>query len=173
MQLPSGDLWVFGYGSLLWRPGFDYVEKHRARVFGYHRSLCVWSWYHRGHPDSPGLVFGLDAGGSVLGMAFLVAAATKHDTVDYLYERELVTTVYAPRVVRADTAGGSVRALTFTVDRNHSQYAGRLPFTTALDVVRDARGNSGPNREYVLETARTLQDLSVHDPTVQRLARSL
>lgn len=173
MQLPAGDLWVFGYGSLLWRPGFDYLEKQRARVFGYHRSLCVWSWHHRGQPESPGLVFGLDAGGSVLGMAFLVPAESKHATVDYLYEREMVTHVYAPRVVRARTAGGEVQALTFTVDRTHRQYAGRLPFGTALDVVRDAHGKSGPNREYVLETARTLDDLSVHDPTLQRLATSL
>lgn len=173
MKLPSGDLWVFGYGSLLWRPGFDYVDKQRAHVFGYHRSLCVWSWHHRGQPDSPGLVFGLDAGGSVLGMAYLVAAETKHDTVDYLYERELVTRVYAPRLVRADTPAGSVRALTFTVDRKHRQYAGRLPFTKALGVVRDAQGKSGPNREYVLETARTLHDLSVRDATLQRLATSL
>ena len=118
-------------------------------------------------------MFGLDAGGSVLGMAYQVAAETKRDTVAYLYERELVTHVYAPRLVRAETPAGSVHALTFTVDRKHRQYAGRLSFTTALDVVRDAQGKSGPNSEYVLETARTLHDLSVHDATVQGLATRL
>jgi len=170
VQLPAGNLWVFGYGSLLWRPGFAYLEKQRARVFGYHRSLCVWSWHHRGRPESPGLVLGLDAGGSVLGMAYRVAASAREATLEYLYGREMVTPVYAPRLVRAETAEGSVQALTFTVDRNHDQYAGRLPLAKALAVVCDAQGKSGQNREYVLKTASTLHELAVRDPAIQRLA---
>jgi cation transport protein ChaC len=173
VQLPAGNLWIFGYGSLLWRPGFAYLEKQRARVFGYHRSLCVWSWHHRGQPESPGLVFGLDAGGSVLGMAYRVAANAREATLDYLYGREMVTPVYAPRLVRAETTGGTVQAVTFAVDRNHDQYAGRLPFAKALAVVRDARGKSGHNREYVLKAASTLDELAVRDPAIQRLASEL
>ncbi len=168
-----GDLWIFGYASLLWRPGFDFEEQHRARVFGYHRSLCVWSWHHRGRPDNPGLVFGLDAGGSVLGMAYRVAAGARPRTLDYLYRREMINRIYAPRVVRAATPHGPVQALAFIVDRTHHQYAGRLPFVEALAVVRRARGHSGPNREYLLETARSLDALAVRDPTVQRLAGCL
>ena len=173
MQLPVGNLWVFGYGSLLWRPGFDYLEKHRARVFGYHRSLCVWSWHHRGQPENPGLVFGLDAGGSVLGMAYQIASSAKDATLEYLYGREMIGKIYAPRLVRAETKSGSVQALTFTVDRKHHQYAGRLPFTKALAVVRAAQGKSGHNREYVLKTASTLDDLAVRDTTMERLASEL
>lgn len=170
VTLPEGNLWVFGYGSLLWRPGFTYLEKQRARVYGYHRSLCVWSWHHRGRPENPGLVFGLDAGGSVYGVAYRVDAADKHATLEYLYGREMIGRVYAPRLVPASTAGGRVQALTFTVDRTHHQYAGRLPVEKTLSVVRGARGKSGHNREYVLKTASTLDDLAVRDPVIEHLA---
>ena len=118
-------------------------------------------------------MFGLDTGGSVLGMAYRIAPGIADATREYLYGREMVTPAYAPRLVRAATAGGSVRALTFTVDRDHDQYAGRLPFAKALAVVRDARGKSGHNRDYVLKTARILDDLAVRDPAIQRLASEL
>ena len=92
-----GDLWVFGYGSLMWRPGFAHVETHRARLFGYRRALCIASFVHRGTPERPGLVLGLDRGGSCLGLAFRVPGEREGEVIDYLRERELVTNVYLER----------------------------------------------------------------------------
>ncbi len=172
-HLPPGDLWVFGYGSLMWRPGFEFAEQRRARIFGYHRSLCVWSWVHRGCPRRPGLVLGLDTGGSCLGMAFRVAGESRDAVWEYLCEREMATPVYVPRRVRALTGAGAVDAVTFTVDRGHPQYVGEISFERALQVVRGASGRSGANRDYVLQSARMLETLAVRDLMLRRLASSL
>ncbi|NIR30948.1 MAG: gamma-glutamylcyclotransferase [Gammaproteobacteria bacterium] len=158
--LPAGSFWVFGYGSLMWNPGFTAVEVHRARLHGYHRWLCVWSWTYRGTRANPGLVLGLDRGGSCLGRAFRVRAGDRAGVVDYLYARELISDVYRPvlRCVRLED-GRRVRALTFVVDRCHAQYAGKLSPERAAAVVRGARGVRGPNHEYVINTAMHLREL--------------
>src|SRR3712207_8276797 len=119
------DLWVFGYGSLMWRPGFPHLERVHAHLYGYHRSLCVFSHVHRGTPEHPGLVLGLDRGGRCHGVAFRVDAAEAAETVRYLREREQVTAVYRERSlpVRLDD-GRAVAALAYVVDRSHPQYAG-------------------------------------------------
>ena len=125
----AGDLWVFGYGSLMWRPGFDFVERVDARLIGAHRALCVYSFVHRGTPERPGLVLGLDRGGACRGIAFRVAAAKRAETVAYLRAREQVTMVYREfvRPVRLKTnPERAVPALCYMVDRSHPQYAGRL-----------------------------------------------
>src|SRR4051794_23010766 len=121
------DLWVFGYGSLMWRPGFPHVERRHASLYGYHRSLCVLSHVHRGTPERPGLVLGLDRGGRCLGVAFRVAAREAEATVAYLRGREQVTAVYLERrlPIRLDD-GRRVEALAYAVDRRHPQYAGAL-----------------------------------------------
>src|ERR1700757_859148 len=93
-EFPDGDLWVFGYGSLIWRPGFDYLEARRAKLIGEHRSLCVYSFVHRGTPEKPGLVLGLDRGGACRGIAFRIAGKHRAATIAYLREREQVTPVY-------------------------------------------------------------------------------
>jgi cation transport protein ChaC len=168
--LPPGDLWVFGYGSLMWRPGFEFLERHTARLYGYHRALCVWSWVHRGTPEKPGLVFGLDAGGSCVGRVFRVAAGIKYDVADYLYQREMVTAVYRSRLHRVYSAGGDpVIALTFIVDRAHAQYAGRLDAATAAAVVARSQGQSGPNPEYLLSTVAHMEELGIHEPELGRV----
>src|SRR5882757_68016 len=123
-ELSKGDLWVFGYGSLMWRPGFEFIEQVPARLIGEHRALCVYSFDHRGTPEKPGLVLGLDRG-----VAFRVAAKRRHDTIAYLRAREQTTHVYR-EVMRSvwleNEARQRVSALAYVVDRGHVQYAGRL-----------------------------------------------
>ena len=170
------DFWVFGYGSLMWRPGFDYLEQAPARLDGLHRALCVYSWVHRGTQDKPGLVLGLDRGGACRGVAYRVAAADRETVLAYLRKRELVTNVYREvwRLVRFP--GGShppVKALTYLVDRDHVQYAGRLPRETLLAITRDGAGQSGANRDYVINTAAHLKALGLGDRLLDWLAEEL
>jgi len=176
MNQQSGDLWVFGYGSLMWRPGFDFLERVPARLIGLHRSLCVYSHVHRGTPERPGLVLGLDRGGACRGMAFRVAAALRDETIAYLREREQATSVYleVERVVTLETAGSPrVRALTYIVDRGHTQYAGRLPLDQQLPIVRQGHGHSGANPDYVTNTVKAIEDLGFRDPDLHWLAARL
>ncbi len=174
-QIPS-DLWVFGYGSLLWRPGFEFVEKVPARVTGLHRSLCIYSFVHRGTPERPGLVLGLDRGGACRGMAFRVAPEHRDATVEYLREREQATAVYL-EVLRNVTLLGQperrVEALTYVVDRGHAQYAGKLSVEQRLHLIRQGHGRSGPNREYVLATVAELEALGCRDQELHVLAERL
>lgn len=158
------DFWVFGYGSLIWKPGFDYVESALAWVHGYHRSLCIFSHVHRGTPERPGLVLGLDRGGSCQGVAFRVAGRDRAATIAYLRERELVTSVYFEKTVRLRLADGdSVAALAFVVDRRHSQYAGRLPLEDRARLVADGVGVNGDNPAYVRNTYEHLLRLDIYD----------
>lgn len=174
LPLPPGDLWVFGYGSLMWNPGFPHLEALPAVIHGYHRSLCVWSWVHRGTREAPGLVLGLDRGGSCVGMVYRVAAHERQRTVDYLYAREMVTSVYYPmlRLVRPRDRD-LVRALTFAVDRGHRQYAGKLPVRQAADTVLRAAGRSGDNREYLANTLAHLRELGIHCPSLESIQRAV
>jgi cation transport protein ChaC len=159
-----GDFWVFGYGSLIWRPGFAHVETRRARLHGFRRSLCVYSWVHRGTQERPGLVLGLDRGGSCVGLAYRVPGELHDEVVAYLRERELVTSVYLERRLPVRLDGGeAVEALCFVVDRKHLQYAGALEAAAAAVVVRGARGRSGPNEEYVANTITHLEALGIRD----------
>jgi cation transport protein ChaC len=168
------DLWVFGYGSLMWRPGFPYVERRVARLFGAHRGLCVYSWVHRGTEERPGLVLGLDRGGTCRGIAFRVAAAESESVVAYLREREQVTSVYLERERPVRFADGTeVPALAYLVDRAHAQYAGKLDEETQFRLVAQAAGRSGANRDYVLNTAAHLAEIGMPDPLLQRLAARL
>ncbi len=170
----SGDLWVFGYGSLMWRPGFDFVERRGALVHGWRRSLCVYSHVYRGTPERPGLVLGLDRGGACRGIAFRVAAPARGPTIEYLRERELVTDVYLERNVRAHLADGTqVNALTFVADRTHPQYAGRLERRQLLDLVAHGFGRTGANADYVLNTEAHLRENGMADPTLEWLAAQL
>jgi glutathione-specific gamma-glutamylcyclotransferase len=170
------DLWVFGYGSLMWRPGFDYVERVSARLIGLHRALCVYSFVHRGTPERPGLVLGLDRGGMCRGIAFRVAAKAREKTINYLRAREQVTTVYLETIRRIEleeAARRQVRALCFIVDRSHVQYAGRLTLSECVHHVRQGHGSSGPNREYVLETVQALEALGYRETDLHLIAERL
>jgi cation transport protein ChaC len=172
----SGDLWVFGYGSLMWRPGFEVLERVHARLVGLHRALCVYSFVHRGTPERPGLVLGLDRGGMCRGIAFRVAAAARAETVAYLRAREQVTTVYREairRVVLEDETRRQVMALCYVVDRGHVQYAGQLTLAEQLHHVRHGHGRSGANRDYVVETVRALEALGYRETDLHLLAERL
>lgn len=173
LTLPEGDLWVFGYGSLMWRPGFAHLESLPARLHGYHRALCVWSWVHRGTEQQPGLVLGLDLGGSCLGRAIRVAAREKQTVADYLYAREMVTPVYQPALLPIRIDGQVHTALTFTIDRAHPQYAGKLSDAAAAKAVRDGRGVSGANPEYLANTVAHLDELGINDGPLHRIAALL
>ncbi len=170
------DFWVFGYGSLMWRPGFDHLESVTARLSGAHRALCVYSWVHRGTRERPGLVLGLDRGGSCRGIAYRVAGENRDHVIDYLRERELVTKVYREswRPIRLE--GSEPRketALTYLVDPAHEQYAGKLSRDALLAHVRDGVGRSGINADYVVNTARHLRALGFGDPVLDWLEQEL
>jgi cation transport protein ChaC len=166
--------WVFGYGSLIWRPGFDFVRAVPALLMGSHRRLCIYSHRHRGTPERPGLVFGLVRGGSCRGMAFEVEAARWPEVHEYLREREMDRGVYreAQRTIRlAD--GNVVSALAFVVDERHVQYAGRLEIAEQARLVRAGIGEAGHNSEYVLATARHLEQLGIRDKYLTELVEQL
>jgi cation transport protein ChaC len=170
------DLWVFGYGSLIWRPGFEHVERVPARVIGLHRSLCIYSFVHRGTPERPGLVLGLDIGGACRGIAYRVAARHRAETLAYLRAREQATAVYRETVRVVWLAGNPERridAVCYMVDRGHEQYAGRLSHEQQLHLVRQGHGRSGNNRDYVIETVGALEALGIRDRELHLLAERL
>jgi cation transport protein ChaC len=176
--LPSAhsEFWIFGYGSLMWRPGFEFIERRDARLIGAHRALCVFSHVHRGTPEQPGLVLGLDRGGSCRGVAFRVDPAQREATLQYLREREQVTNVYRETERLVDLLGEPERrvpAVTYLVDRSHPQYAGELPLEQQLHLVRQGHGRSGINRDYVLAAARELAALGIRDHALEWLAARL
>jgi len=175
-ELSKGDLWVFGYGSLMWRPGFEFIEQFPARLIGEHRALCVYSFDHRGTPEKPGLVLGLDRGGACRGIAFRVAARQRGDTVDYLRSREQTTHVYR-EVMRSvwleDEARQRVSALTYVVDRGHVQYAGRLSLADQIRHVQEGHGRSGNNRDYVLSTVTSIEAQGFRAGQAQQLSAML
>jgi glutathione-specific gamma-glutamylcyclotransferase len=170
----GSDFWVFGYGSLMWRPGFAFIERQNGLVRGWRRSLCVYSWVHRGTQAKPGLVLGLDRGGACHGAAFRVDAAAREETVAYLRAREQVTAVYLEKTVRVLLwEGRTVEALTYVADRRHPQYAGRLAAEELLRLVSAASGQSGPNDEYVMNTVRHLREMKIKDAILEQLAAQL
>lgn len=174
MQESDQDFWVFGYGSLMWRPGFDFIEQQVAKLYGYHRSLCVYSHVHRGTPERPGLVLGLDYGGSCHGMAFRVAGRNRVRVMDYLRAREQATMVYLesthPVRLKDDR---KVEAVAFTIDRHHKQYAGKLPLEQILELVRSGVGQSGANPDYVTATHEHLLQLGLEDSLLRTLSAAL
>jgi cation transport protein ChaC len=170
---PHNDLWVFGYGSLMWRPGFEFAEARPALLKGWHRSFCLYSLHYRGTPAHPGLVLGLDRGGSCRGLAFRVPAAEAELVVEYLNERELIGYAYIARTLNIQLEDGRVVAgYTFVADRKHRHYAGDLGLEQAAAIIMDAQGCAGLNRDYLINTVRKLEadgfsDRSLHTLLVE------
>jgi len=170
------EFWVFGYGSLMWRPGFAYADRSPALLTGLHRQLCIYSHVHRGTPDNPGLVMGLDRGGRCRGIAYRIDEKDRIATIDYLRAREQVAMVYIESLRTIELMGEKrrkVRALTFVVDRGHDQYAGRLGLDQQLDLVLKGVGQSGRCIDYVRSTAAHLAEIGVRDHGLEALVEAL
>jgi len=169
-QRPPGDLWVFGYGSLMWSPCFRYKEKTLARVHGYHRALCILSTRYRGTHRTPGLVMGLCCGGSCWGMAFRVAARDVRRSLGRLWAREMPRRVYQPTLVRARLKRGrSVRALAFLADPSHPAYVRELDLHGRARLVAQGIGQRGPCIDYIRNTLSHMRAVGVRDPHLEHV----
>jgi len=162
--------WVFGYGSLMWRPGFEHVERRRATLHGRRRAFCIYSVHHRGTPARKGLVLGLAAGGSVIGIAYRVAEADWAQTYAYLKEREQPTETYIEARIQARLEDGrTVDALTFLSDRQHPQWAGALDLDVQAGLIAGASGLSGRNVDYLRDLVAQLHAEGMRDRGMERL----
>jgi cation transport protein ChaC len=165
-----GTLWVFGYGSLMWDPRFPFVEAQPARLFGYHRALCVLSIRNRGTEDRPGLALGIDRGGSCTGRAFRVAAENANAALTHLEERELSTGIYEPRRIRVHLGDGRrPPALVFVTCRDHPQYAGDLSPAEAARLVRQGCGAYGSSMDYLRNVVLHLDEIGIEDGPLHRI----
>lgn len=174
-QAQGGDLWIFGYASLIWRPDLPYTERRRATVHGWHRALQMWSHVNRGTPERPGLVFALLSGGSCQGVVFRVPRERGEPVLRELWQREMPRAVYDPRWLRCRTAAGSVQALGFTLSRRSTAYTGTLPDAQYRQIFAQARGVYGSTREYAEATHAQLERMGIRDVALTRvieLARS-
>ena len=166
-------LWVFGYGSLIWDPGFDFVSRQVARLGGYHRSFCMWSTHYRGTPENPGLVLALDRarGAHCDGVAFSVAPDAAVATIDYLRARELISSAYLEQRVSVRLADGQrVRAVTYVINHDHAQYAKGLAPGEQAAIIARSTGLRGRNADYLFNTVAHLTDLGISDPEMAELA---
>jgi cation transport protein ChaC len=167
-------LWVFGYGSLMWQPGFRYVDARRARLEGYHRSFCIYSLHYRGTQQRPGLVLGLARGGTCEGVAFRVADEDAAQVRAYLHARELIYGVYREASLPANLLGERepqrVDVLTYIAETGHPSFAGALSMARRAAIIRAARGKAGSNLGYFVATLRKLRELGIRQADLERLA---
>lgn len=165
--------WVFGYGSLIWNPGFEFSEARLGRVHGYHRAFCIRSTSYRGTPEQPGVVLGLDRGGSCIGMAFRLKPESRRRAIEALYEREMTGGVYVPRVLSVSVRGSQqVQALTFTANQRSPSYE-QLTESEIVRRLSSCCGQRGFNRDYALLTLRSLAEHGVHCSHLGRLSVEL
>ena len=166
-----GDLWVFGYGSLMWHPGFEFMVAERAVLHGYHRAFCMYSERHRGTPERPGLVLALDRGGSCRGIAYRVRRAIAADVLAYLWQREMPRYAYLPRRLRVAFRAETAVCVTFVADRSKPNYAGRLAPEQAAPIIARAVGERGSNRDYLASTVRHLDELGIPAGRIHEIQR--
>jgi cation transport protein ChaC len=167
------DLWIFGYGSLIWRPDFDFAERRPARVHGWHRALKMWSRINRGTPERPGLVFGLLTGGCCRGVVFRIPRDHGAGTLEKLWSREMATAVYDPRWLTAHTPQGPVRALAFTLSRKSPSHTGELTEEEYRAIFALASGIYGTTLDYAHRTLEELRRHDIRDRNLERLLRLL
>ena len=172
-RAPSPDIWVFGYGSLIWNPAFHFAERRIGTIHGFHRRFCLWTTLGRGSPDCPGLMLGLDRGGSCRGVVFRIASDLVDSELDVLWRREMVSNSYIPTWVRASTDEGDVWAIAYTINRAHDRYAKKMSEEEAADIIARAVGRVGPCRDYLLKTVEHLEQLGIKDRALSRLAEKV
>ncbi|HEY9067280.1 MAG TPA: gamma-glutamylcyclotransferase [Burkholderiaceae bacterium] len=165
----GGDLWVFGYASLIWRPEFDAAESRAAAVHGWHRALRMRSRVNRGSPECPGLVFALVSGGSCRGMVYRIERAQVPEQIERLWRREMPTGVYDPKWLQCRTTSGPVTALAFTLSRSSPAHTGAIPDLQMVEILRHATGRYGSTLDYLLETAKSLRRCGIRDADIERL----
>jgi len=169
---PGKDFFVFAYGSLMWRPGFPFVELVPATLYGYHRAFCITSTHYRGTVERPGLVLGLDRGGQCLGRLYRIGPGDAPSVAEYLHERELITGCYVPKHVTLRLQDGKRAAgITYVADRTHYQYAGELDDQKIADVIRHAVGEMGSNRDYLRNTVQHLEEMGIADTSLHRILK--
>lgn len=167
-------MWVFGYGSLLWNPGFEVAEHVIATLPGYARSFCMRSIHHRGTETNPGLVLALDEEPTHAceGVALAVKSGTEAQTLAYLRERELISSAYLEKELAVDLKDGRrVAALAYVINPGHVQYCGGLPLEDQAQIIAKAVGGMGPNTEYLYNTASHLAEIGLHDPDLEWLSQ--
>lgn len=173
-MMHDDDIWVFGYGSLMWNPGFPFLEAVPAVLDGHHRSFCIYSTHYRGTPDKPGLVLGLGPGGNCTGVAFRVAPAEASDALDYLRERELVAYAYVEAVLPVNLRDGrTVHATTFVADPGHRRYAGDLGVERSAEIIMGAVGCAGLNRDYLIRSVQQLEAHGIKDEPLHALLKEV
>jgi len=168
---PGCDVWLFGYGSLVWNPLVHHRERRVARLHGFHRSFCLWSHVNRGSLQKPGLVLALDSGGSCHGVAFRIAGHHAAEELRLLWRREMVLGAYSPRWTTVEAGNEALKAIAFFVNHDHANYAGKLPLETVIRTLVSTRGTLGTPVEYLLETVRGLVEHGVRDPYLLELRR--
>ncbi len=168
---PETEVWVFAYGSLMWNPAFHYAERRPGTVYGYHRRYCMWSGIGRGSPERPGLMLGLDRGGSCRGVVYRVAPESIEEELDIIWAREMLSGAYRPRWLTVRTSDGPIRAIAFVINRDHERYAGRLPMQTVVRHLATAKGRLGSCRDYLASTVAHLETLGIRDGTMHDLLR--
>ena len=167
------DIWIFAYGSLMWRPDFEFIESEPALLRGYHRALCIYSYIYRGSRQKPGLVLGLDCGGSCVGRAFRLSADAAPDILAAIHAREMVYNVYVakrlPVALMRRSGKPRVSAHTYVADRAGPQYTGKLKHETVTEMIRNGVGTSGEAREYLANTVHCLHQLGLPDTRLAKL----
>ena len=163
------DLWIFGYGSLIWRPEFDFSERRSAHVHGWHRALKMWSTINRGTPQVPGLVFGMLSGGSCQGMVFRIPRSAGDEVMRKLWQREMPNAVYDPKWLACKTPQGTVKALAFTLSRQSPHHTGELAPDEYRRIFSEAQGIYGTTFDYARATFDELQRLGIDDKALKRL----
>jgi len=169
-QAPKDDVWLFGYGSLIWNPTIEFVERTTGTVYGYHRKFCLETRLGRGTPECPGLVLGLDRGGCCRGVAFRIAGSQAEEELDIVWRREMVTHAYKPAWLSMRTEDGPIKAIGFVINRDHDRYAGDRDDDAIAATIAQANGFLGPCCEYLFNTVEHLDELGMPDAGLTRLA---
>ncbi len=170
-EKPSDDVWVFAYGSLIWNPAFHFETSKICRLYGYHRAFCLWTPLGRGSPENPGLILGLEKGGSCNGMVFKLHRDKVEEELDVVWTREMPTGSYVPTWVKVTTEDGPVNAIAFVIDPNQPRYACKLSVERAAQSIATASGFLGSSAEYLENTVVALEKLGLHDHKLKKILK--